>query len=65
MAHTEMTNPGGFVYSNYYRNQMLGPHDDNNNNNNNNFVDSPLVLQLGGSNIPKLTEAARYAIQTQ
>jgi tRNA-dihydrouridine synthase len=60
MAHTEMSDPGGFARSLYYRTQMLGAV----NHNDSDMIDRPLVLQLGGSNIPKLLEAIQVAIST-
>ncbi|KAG7374713.1 dihydrouridine synthase Dus [Nitzschia inconspicua] len=71
MCHTEMTDPGGFARSEYYRTQILGlplagdDDDQQDINISSNTIDRPLVLQLGSSHIPKLLEAIRVAVSLQ
>ncbi|KAG7349127.1 dihydrouridine synthase Dus [Nitzschia inconspicua] len=71
MCHTEMTDPGGFARSDYYRTQILGlplagdDDDQRDINSSSNTIDRPLVLQLGSSHIPKLLEAIRVAVSLQ
>jgi tRNA-dihydrouridine synthase len=60
MCHTEMTDPGGFARSDFYRTQALGIERENDGK-----LDRPLVLQLGSSHIPKLLEAIRVAVSLQ
>lgn len=57
MAHTEMADAGGFARSAGYRDQIIGRHLVGKD-----AVDSPLILQLGGSDIETLVAAAKVAV---
>jgi solute carrier family 25 (mitochondrial S-adenosylmethionine transporter), member 26 len=65
VCHTEMADPGGFARSEYYRTHILGMELKGECGQVKDSSDRPLVLQFGSSNVPKLLEAIRVAVQSE